>query len=413
VRALVYSALLLLAFQANSIAQTYSILHGFSGYPSSDGIYPLGSLLHDGAGNLYGMTYSGGNFYYGTVYKLDASGNESILYNFTGGTDGAWPSAGLVQDWQHNLYGTTSAGGQAGCGASRSGCGVVFKLSPSGKFTVLYTFTGGADGAAPKAALVREATGNLYGTTSQAGTAGCGSGGCGTVFKLATNGTLTVLHSFSGSTDGGVPLAGLLRDGAGNLYGTASVGGSLSTSHCMSLSGCGTVFEVSATGKFSVLYSFLGYPSDGDAPTAGLLRDSQGNLYGSAGDGANGAGMIFKLDSTGHETVLHNFAGYPWPEGEGASGLVRDSKGNFYGTAAAGGIGGFNSYCPGVGCGTVFKLDTLGNLTVLANLGTVEAPGSDPQSGVILDHQGNLYGTGVGTTCKTYGDCGEVFKIVP
>jgi uncharacterized repeat protein (TIGR03803 family) len=416
-KTLLYSVVLLCAFHAYSFAQTYSVLHGFSTFVKSpDGNTPLGGLIRDRGGNLYGTTYSGVELWYGTVFKLDSSGKETILYSFTGGSDGSQPSAGLIQDREHNLYGTASAGGQSGCGVLGLGCGVVFKLSPSGKFTVLYTFTGGADGAAPLAALVRDEAGNLYGTTSQAGSAGCASSvrsGCGTVFKLGRNGKLTVLHSFTGSgSDGGIPLAGLLRDEPGNLYGTASVGGSFSTARCQSLGGCGTVFRISGKGKFSVLYAFQGYPIDGEAPTAGLIRDSKGNLYGTSGGGPNYSGQIFKLDRAGRETVLYNFSAYPSPDGAGPAGLVRDAAGNFYGTAAAGGTGSWSN-CQGIGCGSVFKLDSSGKLTVLAALGTGTTPGSVPQSGVILDHKGNLYGTGSGNTCKLGLDCGEVFKIVP
>jgi uncharacterized repeat protein (TIGR03803 family) len=414
-KTLLYPVVLLCAFHACSFAQTYSVLHGFSSsVKSPDGNTPLAGLIRDAEGNLYGTTFSGVELWYGTVFKLDSSGKENILYGFTGGSDGSEPSAGLIQDRQHNLYGTTSAGGQSGCGVLGLGCGVVFKLSPGGKFTVLYTFTGGADGAAPLAALVRDGAGNLYGTTSQGGSAGCVSSvrsGCGTVFKLSQNGKLTVLHSFTGNgSDGGIPLARLLRDESGNLYGTASVGGSFSSIRCLSLGGCGTVFRISAKGKFSVLDTFQGYPS-GENPTAGLIRDSKGNLYGTSGGGPNYTGQIFKLDRSGRETVLYSFSAYPSPDGAGPAGLVRDADGNFYGTAAAGGAGFQN--CPGIGCGTVFKLDSSGKFTVLAALGTGTTPGSVPQSGVILDHEGYLYGTGSGNTCKLGLDCGEVFKIVP
>jgi uncharacterized repeat protein (TIGR03803 family) len=413
------SVVIVCALQVCSVAQTYSVLHSFSPYPSTDGNTPLGALIRDTEGNLYGTTYGGGDSNFGTVYKVDSSGNESILYSFTGGTDGGWPSAGLIHDAEGNVYGTASSGGQAGCGALGFGCGVVFRISRGGKFTVLHAFTGGADGAAPVAALVRDEAGNLYGTASQGGSAGSVSSvrsGCGTVFKLSPEGKLTVLHSFSGTgSDGGIPLAGLILDETGNLYGTASVGGSFSTARCMGLGGCGTVFRIGEKGKFSVLYSFLGSPIDGATPTAELIRDSRGNLYGSSNDGLNYSGEIFKLSPAGHETVLYSFAAYPSPDGAGPSRLVRDAEGNLYGTAAGGGTGGINStgLCPGVGCGTVFKLDSSGNLTVLADLGSGEAPGSVPKSGVILDHEGNLYSVGTGTNCKLGVDCGEVFKIAP
>jgi uncharacterized repeat protein (TIGR03803 family) len=168
------------------------------------------------------------------LYKVDPTGKETVLYSFAGGFDGAFPYAGLVRDVAGNLYGTTVYGGISR--ACPSGCGVVFKLDPTGKETVLHSFAGGADGGNPLAGLVRDTAGNLYGTTSYGGDlSGCGGFGCGVVFKLDPTGTETVLYSFTGGPDGGHPWAGLVLDAAGNLYGTTYYGGA---------SGQGVVFQL-------------------------------------------------------------------------------------------------------------------------------------------------------------------------
>jgi uncharacterized repeat protein (TIGR03803 family) len=235
---------------------------------------PREGLAGDGLGNLYGTTAEGGSGTKacpgvsiqgqtislggcGVVFKLDRSGNETVLYNFTGGTDGAFPSAGLVLDLAGNLYGTTWVGGDltaSACPGSSftgypPGCGVVFKLDPTGKETVLYRFTGGADGSQPAAGLVWDRAGNLYGTTQGGGsTSGlCGPGpptesGCGVVFKLDPTGKETVLYTFTGGADGAQPTARLVWDRAGNLYGTTRQGG-ITTGVCAP-TGCGVVFKL-------------------------------------------------------------------------------------------------------------------------------------------------------------------------
>ena len=278
------------------------------------------------------------------VFKLDPSGNETVLYNFTGGADGGGPSAGVVRDTDGNLYGTTAYGGDlSACGGHA--CGVVFKLDPTGHETVLYSFTGG-DGQTPLADLVRDKNGNLYGTTRDGG-----AFGYGVVFKVDPTGNETVLYSFTGGADGAHPWAGVVRDENGNLYGTAGGGGAF---------GHGVVFEVDPTGKETVLYSFTG-GTDGGFPYGGLVRDKQGNLYGTTAYGGDQmdpcdglCGVVFKLDPTGKETVLYSFHG----GADGAdpmAGLFRDKNGNLYGTASSG--GDFSGYCGIFGsCGVVFKI---------------------------------------------------------
>ena len=267
----------------------------------------------------------------------------------------------LIRDSAGNLYGTTHGGGGANYG-------VVFKLYTTGKEKVLHSFSGFADGANPFAGVIRDSAGNIYGTTDFGG-----ASGQGVVFKLDASGTETILHNFTGGADGGSPRSGLIRDSAGNIYGTTEYGGA---------SGQGTVFKVDATGTESVLYSFTG-GTDGASPIGSLVRDSAGNLYSTTfSGGASGVGVVFKLDTRGKETVLHSFAGgtdgqYPW------AGLVRDSDGGLYGTTFYGGASNY---------GVVFKVDAAGTETVLYSF-TGGADGGNPTAGVIRDSAGNLYGT--------------------
>lgn len=256
----------------------------------------------------------------------------TVLQTFTGGADGATPYAGLIPDAAGNLYGTTHLGGIKGCnqGGLVIGCGVVFKLDSGGNETVLYRFTGGADGAEPYGALIRDTAGNVYGTAFQGGVGTCLGGGCGVVFKLDPAGNETVLYSFTGGADGANPGAGLIRNAAGNLYGTTSYGGDL---NCNQQIGCGVVFKLDSAGNETVLHTFTG--ADGQQP-GGLIADAAGNLYGAAG-GGSGCGVVFKLDPSGDETTLHNFtcgADGAFP----SSALIRDAAGNLYGTTGSGGL---------------------------------------------------------------------------
>ena len=310
------------------LAVLYSFPNGI------DGFFPAAGLTGDTSGNLYGTTSNGGAADAEVVYKLDNTGHETVLYTFTGGTDGNGPFAGVIQDSAGNLYGTTRGGGAANSG-------VVFRVDTAGQETVLYSFTGGADGETPNG-VIRDSADNLYGTTSRGGAAGWG-----VVYKLDTTGHETVLYSFTGGTDGGRPAAGVIRDSAGNLYGTTSQGGAAKA---------GVVYEVDTTGHETVLYNFTG-GTDGDGPQAGVIRDSAGNFYGTTvGGGAGGAGVVYKVDTSGHETVLYAFpaggegGGGPW------AGVIRDHAGNLYGTASWGGAAGY---------GVVYMVDAAGQETVL------------------------------------------------
>ena len=252
------------------------VLYNFTG--GADGSGPVGGLFRASNGDLYGTAAGGGAHGYGTVYRLTPTGAETTLYGFTGGADGAYPYAGLVGDSHGNLYGTTYLGGDFGEGT-------VFVVASSGE-RVLYSFAGSPDGARPEAILLRGKKGDLYGTTFGGGESGCQPFGCGTVFLVSPNGTEKVIYSFTGAADGANPYASLVPDGEGHLYGTTFGGGSFAS---------GTVFEVTSLKKETALYSFTG-GADGGSPFAGLIWDTQGNLYGTTiGGGAYGYGTVFKL----------------------------------------------------------------------------------------------------------------------
>jgi uncharacterized repeat protein (TIGR03803 family) len=362
-------------------AQTFTLLHTFAGAP--DGAYPLAGLVQDAAGNLYGTTSQGGitagvctdanagRNGCGIVFKLDPTGTETVLYRFTGGADGLAPN-GLVRDAAGNLYGTTSGGA--------SGSGSVFKLDLSGTLTVLHS--SGSSGG-----LVMDSAGNLYGTSSDG------------IFKLDPAGTFTVLDASAGSA---APLA---VDPAGNLYGTVEFGGN--TGGACGNKGCGTVFKLDKSGAYTVLYSFPGVGDDGYQPAAGLILDGTGNLYGTttAGGAPNcvggqnnpvGCGIVFKLSPTGAETVL-SLRGGDYP----VAGLVFDTAGNLYGTTKFTDSGGSD--------GVVFKMHPNGVETEL-HFFTGLPDGQWPLAGVALDPLGNVYGT---TSTGGPLALGTVFKINP
>src|SRR5208283_5074601 len=412
--------------------QGYTVLDTFTG---ADGEFPLGNVIRDRAGNLYGTTFNGGDLSgcngsgCGVVFKVDRSGKETVLYSFTGGADGAYPATGLVRDEEGNLYGTTHGGGDITVSACsfNPGCGVVFKLDPTGKETVLYAFTGGADGLGASSGLVRDEAGNLYGTTVMGGDLsgfcpGFPAPGCGVVFKVEPTGKETVLYTFTGGADGYAPYGDLVRDEAGNLYGAASNGGDVSgfcgevVLNKTGFLGCGTVFKLDQTGKFTVLHTFNG-ADGGPFPDGWLVRDNEGNLYGMSGNGGDlsgcsglGCGVVFKVDRRGKETVLYSFTGGA-DGAETFAGVIRDEVGNLYGTTYLG--GDFSGPCAGVGCGVVFKLDPTGKETVLyAFTGGVD--GANPNAGLLQDDVGNLYGTASDAgdlSCSLPYGCGVVFKI--
>ena len=392
---------------APAIAQTFTVLYRFSG--AGDGYSPWGSVIRDARGNLYGVTAVGGAFDYGVVFRLDGAGKESVLHSFTA-ADGSLPQAGLIRDAEGSLYGTTTYGGTPEGGGCRHGCGTAFKIDSANKETVLHAFTGKADGAIPSAALILDRAGNFYGTTVYGGKVSSQNFGYGVVFKLNSAGKETVLHTFNGVPDGAFPSSPLTRDRAGNLYGTTMQGGDES---CGYPPGCGVVFKLDKTGKETVLHRFTADP-DGEFPSC-LIRDEAGNLYGITAAGGKfsctigpGCGVVFKIDKSGRETILYNFTG----EADGAhpSSLIRDSVGNLYGTTTSGGknVNG----CRPDGCGTVFKLDAGGQLTVLHSF---TGTGGNYPTGLTMDGAGNFYGTalvGGKPGCGGSG-CGVIFKLAP
>jgi uncharacterized repeat protein (TIGR03803 family) len=388
-------------------AQTFTVLYNFQ-IPS----LPQGELAVDSAGNVYGTTKYGGSANLGTLFEVDASGKETVLYNFTGsaGGDGLFPTGPIVR-YAGNIYGTTQGGGAADC-SDHGGCGTIFELS-RGKETILYSFTK-LEGNSPQG-LVRDQSGNFYGTTNIGGlgtpSPACGKLGCGAVFKLS-QGVESVLYSFGGYPDGQSPNGKLFVAASGNLYGTTQQGGAFSS---------GTVFELSpnSDGSWSekVLYSFHG-TRDGKKPWGGVVMDAKGNIYGNTIIGglstryggtpcSNGCGVVFKLkenaDGTWTERVLYRFGGVAG-DGNGPIGdLVLDREGNLYGATVGGGVNAN---------GTVFEVDGADNEKLLRALSFSDGVG--PQSGLTLDTSGNLYGTTPeGGSCAFSNGCGTVFKITP
>ena len=253
---------------------------------------PEGDLVRDGQGNFYGTSRFGGTNDNGTIFEVSKSGTEMVLYRFANGSDGKSPNPDLLRDKSGNLYGTAGGGGGA------CNCGIVFRLDPAGDLSVLYAFQGGTAGATPIRGVIADAAGNLYGTTSGGGDMACANGyGCGTVFRLAPDGTETILYTFTGSPDGELPDSLLTRDRAGNLFGVTYVGGKAS---CGSL-GCGVVYEVTTGGKERILHRFRG-GRDGAFPWGSIHLDTNGALSGTAREGgrfnawcSGGCGVVYRL----------------------------------------------------------------------------------------------------------------------
>ena len=402
------AAMLGLAMCASSAvaATQYKVLHNFV-YQNSDGFGPEATLVFDSNGNLYGTTIAGGTACpppgCGVVFELspaNGSWNERLLVDFNG-NDGSSSVAPLVFDSRGNLYGSTKSGG-----STQNGTVFELVLGNRGEWTetVLHSFTGGSDGSQSESGIRFDAAGHLYGTASTGGL-----NGGGVAFVLGGGslpGGTSVLHSFGGASDGSQPSGSLASDASGNLYGTTWAGGVYQL---------GCVFELmfdplSGVWAEDVLYSFDG--ADGANPYSGVVRDAAGNLYGTTyAGGTNGVGTVFKLtaDSGGSwsETVLHSFATSNSDGGNPYSGLTFDPHGNLYGTTNSGGSGGH---------GTVFRLTPMPtgqwDETILYNF-TAIANGWWPVGGVVLDSAGNIYGTT--NTGGTGGleNGGVVFEITP
>jgi uncharacterized repeat protein (TIGR03803 family) len=324
------------------------VLHSFSG---SDGAGPNGDLARDNAGNLYGTAVGGGASNDGTIYKLSPTGTFTLLYSFTGGADGAQPTAGVTLDpTTGDLYGVNEDGGA-------NGRGVVFKLTSAGALVVLHAFNEDTDGYSPSGALIRDGSGNFYGTTNL---------DSGAVFELAANGSFHILHAFRGG-DGGEPLGRLLLHGS-DLYGTTTAGGS----------GSGTIFQLALDGTYTVLNT----PNLGAFMNGGLVRDRRGNLYGGYVNGPNGSIYVLTPDET--MRPLYPFTGGDdgrFPVGDM---LLSNRYHELYGETDRGGAKGDN--------GTVFKLDFKGNFTLLHHFAGPPRDGTEPSGGLVKGG-GKLYGT--------------------
>lgn len=316
----------------------------------------------------------------------------TTLHSFDG-TDGLQPSGGLVQATDRNLYGITLGGGtQAEC---NGGCGTVFRITTRGTLTTVHNFDG-TDGASPVGTLVQAMSGSLYGATDMGGANDACSPfiNCGTIFKITPRGTLASLYSFCSEgncTDGGTPAAGLVQATDGNFYGTTSRGGANNQG--------GTVFKTTPSGTLTTLYSFCSQSNctDGDLPYAGLLQATDADLYGTTVEGGtSGDGTVFRITPSGTLITLHSFNGSdgrsPWAE------LVQGTDGNFYGTTQFG----------GANYGTVFKITPSGTLTPLHNFGYTD--GDYPAAGLVLGSDGNFYGT---TTSGGATNFGTIFEISP
>lgn len=377
----------------NAVKET--ILHTFTSAP--DGAFPYAALVNV-KGTLYGTTINGGADGYGSVFKIATSGKESVIHSFTGGTsDGANPYGSLV-DVNGTMYGTTLSAGGLGCYST--GCGTVFKITTSGKESIVYSFKGGtSDGAFPQAGLT-DVKGTLFGTTLQGG-----AKNYGTVLQITASGKETLLHSFAGGSDGTSPLANL-TELKGALYGTTEYGG---TGSCSTLggSGCGIVFKVTPSGTESVLFTFPGNTSNGEYPFGGLT-DVKGTLYGTTvNGGASNIGVVFKITPSGTENVIYNFKNSSGDGNEPFAGLIL-VKGTLYGTTGQGGTSG---------AGTVYKITTSGAETVLYSFAGYPSNGGTPTADLV-DVHGALFGTtddgGSSENCyNNFGPtgCGIVFSL--
>ena len=405
-RRALHSACRILAISAATIwlasaawaASKTRLIYSFAG--NADGEYTDTELVMDSAGNLYGTSVQGGTFGGGTVFQVTSAGVHTVLYNFTGGADGGEPYKGVTLDAHGNVYGTAVTGGGGSC---EGGCGVVYRLANSGGTwtqSVIHTFTG-SDGSGPGSPVTIDKHGNVYGTTPTGGTLGVG-----VVYELRpeeSGWNFRVIHTFTGGTDGAGGSAGkLLIDANGRLYGVCTVGG---------VTGLGTVYELSRSDdhwRFTTLYAFKDQP-DGALPYGGLIFGQRGDLYGTTYyAGANDFGTVYKLShkrGTWTESVLYSFKGGR----DGASpisSLVSDAAGNLYGTTSDGGA----ASCV---CGVIFKLtqsaDGSWTESVAYRFPGVPRPGF-AYNGMVPDAAGNFYGA---TVHGGRGNDGAIYQFTP
>lgn len=392
------AVLVMLAASATAIASPAATkFKSLISFDDTDGLNGVGSVVQGLDGNLYGITeYGGAHPPYGTIFKITPGGKLTTLYSFcsqSNCTDGAYPAAALLLVANGNFYGTTTGGGAAGLGS-------IFEITPAGKLTTLYSFCHGTncpDGFDPNSALIQGTDGNFYGTTVHGGTGGCG--GChggGVAFKITPGGTYTKLHDFCTGTclDGTYPFAGLVQGTDGNFYGTAESGGAHSA---------GTVFKMTPKGVVTTLYAFCSVTAckDGINPYAGLVQATDGNLYGTTEGDDSTAGSAFKITPSGSFTSIYSFCSlasctdgaYPF------TALIQATDGNLYGTTSNGGTG-----CEGR-CGTVYKITPAGKLTVVYNFQGTD--GTNP-AGLFQDTSGTFYGL---TSAGGATNQGTVFSL--
>jgi uncharacterized repeat protein (TIGR03803 family) len=349
-------------------ARSYTVLHEFAGAPN-DGAFPYNDVTFDDAGVLYGTTNLGGSSNNGTIFKLTPSGTYTVLHSFDGGATGSDPNAGVTIDpTSGDLYGTTTFGGMASC---RNSCGIFYRLAADGTYTVLHSFDNADDGQYPAGLLIRDKLGTIFGSTTSGG-----PNGGGTVFSYNAKGKFKMVHAFGG-VDGFSPQGRLLRGQSGELYGVTMQGGA---------NGYGTAYKMAPGGnRFSVLYSFTG-GADGGYPSGGLDRDKAGNLYGAtnlAGNGATPNGTVFKLAPDGTLTTLYAFSG--GADGLFPAGNILLNHGKIYGTTTGGGQDED---------GVVYAVDLAsGNENVVHSF--ADTDGAGPQAG-LTRRQGVLYGAASG-----------------
>jgi uncharacterized repeat protein (TIGR03803 family) len=396
----VAAAALFVLSVATATAATTEVIFSFD---EDEGAYPDSDLETDGFGNIYGTTVLGGDFGGGTVFRLSPTPNgwvHTILYSFTGGADGGEPYKGVTLDREGNLYGTAVTGGSGSC---EGGCGVAYKLTKSGGTwtqRVIHAFTGGNDGSGPGARVTVDRDGNVYGMTPIGG-----AYGLGTIYKIHQGPrggwNFKVIHAFTGGADGGSGSAGRMILRNGRLYGAATTGGTY---------GSGVVFELTprVVGRwdFRTIYSFRGQP-DGSFPYGALLFDGSGNVYGTTYyGGTNNIGAVYKLSrrpvGEWNESVIYSFQDVP--DGNSSiSNLVFDGAGNLYGTTSEGGLGR----------GTIFKLSPVdGGQWTETVVHRFQGPpdGAFPYNGMVVDRFGNFYGA---TVHGGDDDDGSVYQFTP
>jgi uncharacterized repeat protein (TIGR03803 family) len=369
-------AIVLVSAALAQAQQHFTVLYNFTG--GQDGAWPFAGVIQDPAGNLYGTTYEGGTGGYGVVFRLDTAGTESVLHSLAGpSSDGSYPVTAVVRDTKGNFYGTSIYGGSYDHGT-------VVKINAAGHEKVLYSFSGGSDGCYPQQGLIMDKAGTLYGSTDA-----CGSSGNGTIFKVDRAGNFTLLHSFTrGWLDGANPQFGhLTMDISGNLYGVTELGGA---------NDAGVLYELSKKGKLTVLHSFGG-ANDGCYPFGSVVQDKAGNAYGITQYCGSGWGTIWKVSKKGKETILHSFAGGTSDGCNPFAGVTLDAKGNLYGVAAG---------CGDNNWGVLYELSAHRRFSLLHRFDSSGA--AYPVGEVLRTAKGGLFGT-----TEYGGYAGAVWKYAP